>query len=184
MEDIPATRQEQFMKLYEPAHARLARYVQTLVWNKEEASDIISETVLRAYESFEKIRNSGSFMFYLFTIARRLTYKMEKRKRLWVSYDHAVKEDIADTSGNPEIRTEMNEFKKALNRLPARQKEAIVLFEISGFSLAEIREMQGGSLSGVKSRLVRGREELGKMLEYSKSSPAGPKIKNDENVFI
>jgi DNA-directed RNA polymerase specialized sigma24 family protein len=35
-----------------------------------------------------------------------------------------------------------------------------VLFEISGFPLEEIRQLQGGTLSGVKSRLKRGREQL------------------------
>jgi DNA-directed RNA polymerase specialized sigma24 family protein len=39
-----------------------------------------------------------------------------------------------------------------------------VLFELSGFSIEEIREIQGGSISGVKTRLVRGREALRSML--------------------
>ena len=53
---------------------------------------------------------------------------------------------------------------KAMNRLPEKQREAVSLYEISGFSLAEVQQIQGGSLSGVKSRITRGREALAEIL--------------------
>jgi RNA polymerase sigma-70 factor (ECF subfamily) len=59
---------------------------------------------------------------------------------------------------------------RALARLPEKQREAVILFEISGFSLAEIREIQGGSLSGVKSRIVRGRDNLANLLRDRESA--------------
>jgi len=49
----------------------------------------------------------------------------------------------------------------------------VILFEISGLSLQEIVEIQGGSLSGVKSRIVRGRERLAVLLGERKPSPSG-----------
>ena len=52
----------------------------------------------------------------------------------------------------------------ALDKLPVKQKEAVVLFEISGFSLEEIKNIQGGTLSGAKSRVKRGREKLAILL--------------------
>jgi RNA polymerase sigma-70 factor (ECF subfamily) len=52
----------------------------------------------------------------------------------------------------------------ALGRLPGTQREAIVLFELAGLSLEDVREVQGGSLSGVKSRIVRGRRRLAELL--------------------
>jgi RNA polymerase sigma-70 factor (ECF subfamily) len=63
-------------------------------------------------------------------------------------------------------KTEMKEFYSELNKMPTKQKEAIVLFEISGLSLNEIHQIQGGSLSGVKSRIGRGRQHLEQKLEY------------------
>ena len=44
--------------------------------------------------------------------------------------------------------------------MPPEQREAIVLFELDGFSIEEIAAMQQVSLSAIKSRLVRGRERL------------------------
>jgi RNA polymerase sigma-70 factor (ECF subfamily) len=185
MEFSAATRQESFMELYAPVHGRLVRYIQTIVWNREDAKDIVSETLLKAYENFESVRLPESFIFYLFTIARRLAHKMERRNRWWGLYDHTHSEKMADPHNNADSRTEMNEFKRALNRLPQKQREAIILFEISGFSLAEIQKLQGGSISGVKSRLLRARNELGKMLEYQKSSVDKQRsLTNGENAII
>jgi RNA polymerase sigma factor (sigma-70 family) len=48
----------------------------------------------------------------------------------------------------------------ALATLAPPQREAIVLFELHGYSLEEIAEIQHASLSSVKSRLMRGRERL------------------------
>jgi RNA polymerase sigma-70 factor, ECF subfamily len=180
MEDNPGGRQERFMELYGPLHNRLARYVQTIVWNHEDAKDIISETVLRAYESMDRIKNPESFLYYLFTIARRQTFKMEKRKRWWGLYDHTKEDNLADAASNPVSRLEMKEFRAALNRLPEKQRETVILFEISGLSLEEIKKVQGGSISGVKSRLVRGRSELGRLLEYEKSNAVNDNSVSDD----
>jgi RNA polymerase sigma-70 factor (ECF subfamily) len=45
------------------------------------------------------------------------------------------------------------------------QREAVVLFEVDGYSIEEIAAMQRVSVSAVKSRLVRGRERLRRYYE-------------------
>jgi RNA polymerase sigma-70 factor (ECF subfamily) len=49
---------------------------------------------------------------------------------------------------------------RALASLPAVQREAIILFELDGFTIEEIAGLQGSTISAVKSRLARGRERL------------------------
>ena len=58
---------------------------------------------------------------------------------------------------------------QALSRLPLAVREAIVLYEIEGFSQEEICNIQGGTLSGVKSRINRGRESLKKIIEAAET---------------
>ena len=54
---------------------------------------------------------------------------------------------------------------KALSRLPEQQREAILLFEISGFSIKEIAVLQESSESAIKQRLSRGRQQLLEQLQ-------------------
>ena len=54
---------------------------------------------------------------------------------------------------------------QGLATLPAVQREAVVLFELDGYSIVEIAAMQRASVSAVKSRLTRGRERLRRFYE-------------------
>lgn len=167
MEMTPETKQLEFMKLYEPVHVKLNRYVHSILRNREDAKDVVSETVLKAYENFEKLHKPESFLYYMFKIASNGIRSKERRKKFWGELDQNHSNNIPDEAGDVVAKTEMKEFYKELNRLPEKQKEAIIMFEISGLSLSEIHQVQGGSLSGVKSRIGRGRAELHKKLEYT-----------------
>jgi RNA polymerase sigma-70 factor (ECF subfamily) len=166
MEMTPETKQLEFMKLYEPVHVKLSRYVHSILRNREDAKDVVSETVLKAYENFEKVHKPESFLYYMFKIASNAIRSRDRRKKFWTDLDENHTNNIADEAGDVMAKTEMKEFYSELNKMPTKQKEAIVLFEISGLSLNEIHQIQGGSLSGVKSRIGRGRQHLEQKLEY------------------
>ncbi len=74
-------------------------------------------------------------------------------------------ETLLDNGATADQKLEVKELYEALQELPEKQRETVVLFEISGLSLNEIQEIQGDSLSAVKSRLVRAREKLSQILE-------------------
>jgi len=153
-----------FMALLEPCTAKLSRYCHAMTKDVENGRDLLSDAVLLAYENFEKLRAPEAFTSYLFTTARRLFYRRERRKKFWGVFGSEA-EALADDRGpTPEVKLDLEALDRALEALPEPQREAVILFEISGLSLAEIREIQGGSLSGVKSRIVRGREKLAELL--------------------
>jgi hypothetical protein len=54
---------------------------------------------------------------------------------------------------------------RALARLPAVQREAVILFELEEYSVEEIAAMQKVSVGAVKSRISRGREKLRRQYE-------------------
>ena len=82
---------------------------------------------------------------------------------------------LPDHQSPPDIDHDVEVLYNLLGKLPPKQRECVVLFELSGFSLEEIRQLQGGTLSGVKSRLTRGREQLRLWLLPSEGSNEGPR---------
>lgn len=158
------TRQQRFLDLLRPYQASLSRFAQAMTGNAESAKDLVSETVLKAYESYDKLRDTGGFQSYLFTIASRIANRDRSRGRRWADWDEERMNEIPANGASPEQGIEIELLYRALQQLPEKQREAIVLFEITGLSLEEVREIQGGSLSGVKSRIVRGREGLADLL--------------------
>lgn len=157
-------RKERFLQLFNPHHDRLCRFARAMTHDAEAARELVAETVLAALEGFERLRDDKAFLSYLFTIATRI-YQRRRRHRKWFGeYDQERAENIRDTADSPDRAADIEALYHALARLPEKQREAVVLFEISGFSLEEIRELQGGTLSGVKARLRRGRMMLAEIL--------------------
>jgi RNA polymerase sigma-70 factor (ECF subfamily) len=163
--------QRRFLELLEPIRPGLARYCRAISNDRETARDLVSETILIACEHFASITGDGkSFSSYLFTTATRLNKRWRWRNKRKVTYDSSLALEIQDPNPAPDSGADIELLYSAIRKLPKAQGEAIMMFEISGLSLEEIRQIQGGSLSGVKSRIARGREKLAKMLGEGRSS--------------
>ncbi len=151
--------------MYTPCHPAFLRYCRGLTGNRDDALDLAGETVLIVFENLERLRKKDSFKAYLFSVARRLRLQHYRRIRFRGVYDEKAAELLPDQGALPDTSHDVTLLNELLSKLPDKQREAIVLFELSGFSIEEIRELQGGSLSGVKMRLSRGRDQLRLWLE-------------------
>ncbi|MCU0426408.1 MAG: RNA polymerase sigma factor [Candidatus Kapabacteria bacterium] len=167
--DQSARKQERFLALLKPHHDSLARFARAMTKTPDDARDLVSDTIEQAYKNFHALNNDAAFLSWLFTIASRIEKRRRWRERLFERFDpllHDTDDIAAMHSGAPnaEIHYDTGLLYEALQRLPHKQREAFTLFEISGFSLQEIQELQGDSLSAVKMRVVRAREALRTML--------------------
>lgn len=158
------SRHERFLELLRPHQASLSRFARAMTRDAESARDLISETVLKAFENFDKIKDHQSFLSYLFTIAVRTHQRDAKRQARFSNEELESFASHRATTPSPEVAVDVRILYEALAQLPEKQREAVIMFEIAGLSLEEIRVIQGGSLSGVKSRIARGREALGDLL--------------------
>jgi len=161
------TLQNRFLELYEPIHAKFHRYCEVMVKNVEMAKDLQGDVILAAYESFGSLRKPESFKFFLFGIARNIFSNKLKRKKIKTQYEMNNIHHQQDSGLSAEVNVDIGLLYEKLELLSDKQKEALILFEISGFSLKEIRDIQGDSLSAVKLRLTRGRQKLKELLSDS-----------------
>jgi RNA polymerase sigma-70 factor (ECF subfamily) len=155
---------DDFLSLLTPIRTSLARFCRAITSDDDAARDLASETIVVAYEHFETLRDPNRFRSYCFQIASRHAKRSRWRERNRVAYDPTLAEAVADNGPSPETSVEIRLLYEAMEALPTKVRDALILFEISGLSHEEIREIQGGTLSGVKSRISRGREQLAKLL--------------------
>jgi RNA polymerase sigma-70 factor (ECF subfamily) len=167
-------KQEQFLALYEPVHNRLYRFARLITTDADEARDLVGDTIVIAYERFETIRDRRAFLSYVFTTASRLHKRRKWRNRIFELMEDRHTEYLYDRNTSPDNSADITLFYTALGRLPSAQRECIVLFELFGFSIEEIRAIQGGSASGVKTRLVRGRKALARLLGVNDPEQLSP----------
>lgn len=157
-------KRERFMRLYAPLRPRLARFASAMTNDREEARDLVAETTLVAYEQFSTLRNHQAFLSWLFTIASRLYRKKGVRAGRFGCYSEEQARQIPDSGTSPEVSADVALLYEALAQLPDEQREAVILFEIADLPLKEISAIQRTSLSGVKSRVTRGRRRLAELL--------------------
>ncbi len=175
----PTSKQDRFMALYRPLQQRLERYALTLTRDRDEAKDIVGETVLKAFEHFEQLREEQAFLSFLFTIATRVMQQRKFRRAERMSEEQI--EDLFDNHTQPDLAADIVVLYEALDKLSPEQRQALVLSEIEGFSHKEIRDIQGGSLTAVKVRIFRAKRSLAKLMgskTYDKEAieDTGPEV--------
>ncbi len=158
-------RQQKFLDLLDRAKPGLTRFCWAMARDEDDARDLLAETIMEAWQAFPKLRDAQAFPKFCLTIARRTAASFWRRKQRFKPNDNSDiwMELIAETTP-PDVRSDIQHLHAALKQLPRKQREAVVLFDLNGFNLKEIQDIQGGSLSGVKSRLRRGRSELATIL--------------------
>src|SRR5881397_3991706 len=156
----------------------LRAFAISLCGNVDRADDLVQETLLRALANIDSFQRGTNMSAWLFTILRNL-FRSEYRKR---------RREVEDTDGSyaerlksqPEQtgRVEFMEFRAALGKLPADQREALILVGASGFSYEEAAEICGCAVGTIKSRVNRARSRLSALLYVDGAEDFGP----DETV--
>ncbi len=162
-------KQADFLKLYEPIHDRFERFCRARVFGDMDFRDILNDSLVIAYEKFETLKSKDAFLSFLFSICVRVVGNNYQKKRETNVEKNQFIFELSDKSADPQSAADIFYLYQALAQLSDDQRECIILFEISGFSIREIMEIQNSSESAVKQRLKRGREKLVEILTYDAS---------------
>jgi len=148
--------------------ARLRPYVARRVASAAEVDDIVQEILVRVHKGLETLRDDESFGGWVYRIAARTIADAAKSH----ARDPIARgRDIVDAAGGgsdeaADLQLELGECVALfVARLPSPYREAITLTELQGLTQKEAAEMLGTSLSGMKSRVQRGREKIREMFE-------------------
>ncbi len=146
-----------------------AGYAKYMTGSRDEAADIIQESLVRAYKSLRRCQDRGNFQGWLFRIvSNQCKSHLARRKHRETEslFDRAG--DLRapeDPGGDAEAADLRRRVHQALQELPADQREALVLKYVQGLSLPEMARLLKASVSALKMRLLRGRDALRQKLE-------------------
>lgn len=157
---------ERLSELLGPIHQSAIATARRLCRSRGDGDDLYQESVLRAFEKLRTLRDESRFRswFYATLLSR---HRSRSRRWFWkrqVPLETAFAgecEPVGEDGTTWEERIRRaGRATAALASLEAEQREAIVLFEMDGYSIEEIADMQHASIPAVKSRLARGRRKL------------------------
>jgi len=148
-----------FHSIYNSYFDDVYRFSFWLSGSAAEAENITAETFARAWVVRDDLK-VGSLKAYLFTIARNLFLKQQRKNRRLQPID----ETYIDSQPGPheiiESRSELETTLKALEQLPEVDRTVLVMRAQSGLSYEEIAQTMGISLASVKVKIHRARLKI------------------------
>jgi RNA polymerase sigma-70 factor (ECF subfamily) len=176
-----------FTRLVKPLRRELHAHCYRMLGSTHDADDALQDALLRAWRALPRFEGRSSLRSWLYTVATHtcLDVVASRGQRalpvdLGPSSDRAVLDGnapladvawlgpypdagLADGPAGPAARYEQREavelaFVAALQHLPGSQRAALLLFDVLGFSAAEIATMMETSTTSVNSALARARK--------------------------
>lgn len=140
---------------YTPALYRLAFGI---LHNREDAEDVVSESVLKAYEKLHALRKPECFRAWLMQIA------VNEAKRVYTKNKrYTLTENIEDYM--PAFEDEHHELWDIVMKLDIDYRETVILYFYEQFSIKEIAQILHIPEGTVKSRLSRAKKKLKESLQ-------------------
>lgn len=159
-----------FIREVLPLEAALMRYLQHNWRNKSEIADLRQEVYTRICEAAQKEIPHPPAKPFVFAVARNLLADRIRRDQI-VSIEAVadlealnVALDQPGPDRNTIARDQLRRVQSALDRLPPRCREAVVMKKIDGLSVREIAQRMGISENTVDAHLTAGVRALADML--------------------
>lgn len=146
---------------YEDAFMRKAK---SILWNEEDAQEVVQDTFTRIYVYADRYtpQEGASFSSWGYTILTRLAYtrysKLSKHRGRTQELEPEAFERLPDQSDFRDTLSVTNEVLVALARIPESAARVLRLQFLEGKTQEEIAEIEGSSVSAIKTRVHRAKK--------------------------
>ncbi|WP_425452556.1 NepR family anti-sigma factor [Methylobacterium radiodurans] len=166
-----ATEEKTFGEDLIAALPALRAFALSLAVSAARADDLVQETVLKAWANREKFRPGTNFTAWLFTILRNQFYsEIRKHRREIEDVDGAAAATMISLPDQVE-RIALQNVWSTMAKLPASQREALLLVGAHGLTYEAAAEVIGCQTGTVKSRVSRARAWLADALGLDRAEP-------------
>jgi RNA polymerase sigma-70 factor, ECF subfamily len=160
-----------FEELAMPLFSRLYNFAHWLTQDRAEAEDLLQETYMKALKGFSSFQQGTNFRAWIYKILRNtyLTSRTGLKAAATVSLDSDDDKPAEPATGEtPETlllaRVDRQAIENALEELPLRFREILLLCDVEEMSYKEIADTMSIPIGTVMSRLSRARKAMRELL--------------------
>lgn len=169
MEEVRAGGMAAFQALYQRHHRATFNFLLHSLSDRQTAEDLLQETFLRVFLHREDYRPTAAFRTWVFTIARHLLIDELRKRRGGADPEPPdTLDSLVDAGASPEAHLEARELHErvqdAVRRLPASQRDVLLLARFAGLSYEEVGRVTGASAGAVRTTLHRALHRLRDLL--------------------
>lgn len=176
---------EGFERLVMPHLDAAFNFARWLLRNREDAEDVVQDAMVRAFRFFGGF-HGGDARAWLLQIVRNVCYtRLEKNRAVDLTeFDEGIHVGESQSPESAAVASnERERLMRALETLPPRSREVLVLRELEGCSYKEIAIITAIPMGTVMSTLARARERLERVLRNadpsSSARPRGKEVHRD-----
>lgn len=152
----------------------LRAFAFSLSGNHERASDLVQETLLKAWSHLDSFQQGTNLRAWLFTILRNSFFSELRKARREVEDADGKKAASLSVAPAQQGHADLQDVRRALEMLPPDQREALVLVGAAGMSYEEAAEIAHCAVGTIKSRVNRARTKLADLLGLDVGDAFGP----------
>jgi RNA polymerase sigma-70 factor (ECF subfamily) len=129
------------------------------------ADDLAQDAMMRGWAARHSFTPGTNFRAWMFMILRNQFYTTIRKNKRMTSWDPEVAERVLVEAPAQQSAIHVADVAKALQLLPAEQREVLLLVGANGVSYEEAAEIIGCAIGTIKSRLARGRKALALLID-------------------
>lgn len=149
--------------VWEEFSARLRGFIRSRVDDPDDAEDILQDMFIKIHNSLGGLQDEERLQPWLYRIARNAVndYYRTRKERLPLAETIPAEDGWEAGWQEPDPEAELaSGLRLMMQCLPEKYSQALILTELEGMKQRELADRLGISLSGVKSRVQRGRDML------------------------
>jgi RNA polymerase sigma-70 factor (ECF subfamily) len=143
----------------------LRAFARGLCGTRDMADDMVQDAMTRAWAARQSYAAGSNFRAWMFMILRNHYYTTLRKNARMVSWDPEVAERVLVAGPTQQDGLNVQDVQKALLKLPAEQREVLLLIGANGVSYEEAADIMGCAIGTIKSRLARGRVALTALID-------------------
>lgn len=153
-----------FSELLESHEKEIYRFLYRMTGNPEDASDLLQETFLRAFQAFPRLPADANHRAWLYRIAHRQALNLfrSRRVRKATSLDEA--RTLYDSNGHPESLEETRRLARTLGRviraLSPKQRSALLLKKYEGLSYRDVAAILGSTEENARAHVYQAMKKI------------------------
>ena len=157
-------KQQRFLAAYDQIHEGFVRYCSAIAFGRMPVEDLVQDCLLGAYRKFDELLEPEKLQCYMVRMARNRTVSVWRSSKYKAALTQVQSEEMRARGVAADDLVDIQLLYRAIHQLPGKQRDAVLLYDISGYSQREIASVLNCSEPAVKMLLQRGRKGLRKQL--------------------
>jgi RNA polymerase sigma-70 factor (ECF subfamily) len=153
-----------FSELLASHEKEIYRFVYRLTGNPEDASDLLQDTFLRAFEAFPRLPADWNHRAWLYRIAHRQALNLFRSKRVRRAEPLDEARGLHDSNGHPESLSETRRLAGALGRvirgLTPKQRSALLLKKYEGLPYRDVAAILGSTEENARAHVYQAMKKV------------------------